>query len=397
MTRIRPIRTEEDYEAALARVDVIFDAEPGTPEGEEAEILTTLISAYEDEYYPLNLPDPISAIKFRMEQQALNQGDLKPYIGSSAKVSEVLSGKRQLTLKMIRSLNEHLGIPADVLIRGNPIPTDFADLEWEKFPLREMQKRGWISQITDLVDNAEELVRGMIDRAGGCSALAALYRKNDCSRKNANVNPYALKAWCLYVMAKGREANLSGDYIRGSINLSFLTTVVRLSTREDGPKAAQEFLSANGIALIPVEKLPGTHLDGAAMMTVEGRPVIGMTLRYDRIDNFWFCLLHELAHIARHIEEGQSDLFVDNLDIPSSDRLETEADEWASEASIPEAVWNKHSVSYLPNSNNVIALSYLLQIHPAIVAGRVRFRNRNYQLLTSFVGNKEVRRVLPFQ
>ncbi len=127
---------------------------------------------------------------------------------------------------MIRSLNEHLGIPADVLIRGNPIPTDFADLEWEKFPLREMQKRGWISQITDLVDNAEELVRGMIDRAGGCSALAALYRKNDCSRKNANVNPYALKAWCLYVMAKGREANLSGDYIRGSINLSFLTTVV---------------------------------------------------------------------------------------------------------------------------------------------------------------------------
>ena len=156
-------------------------------------------------------------------------------------------------------------------------------------------------------------------------------------------------------------------------------------------------MSEHGIALIPVEKLSNTHLDGAAMMTVEGRPVVGMTLRYDRIDNFWFCLLQELAHIGRHIEKGDSDFFVDNLDIPTSDKTEKEANEWASEAAIPEKIWSSHPISLLPNANNVIALAHTLKIHPAIVAGRVRFLSKNYQLLTSFVGNKEVRRFLRFQ
>ena len=187
---------------------------------------------------------------------------------------------------MIRSLNEHLGIPAEVLIKGNALPADLSEIEWHKFPLKEMRKRGWIDNVIDIVDHAEEIMRVMIDRAGGCSALAALYRKNDGARKNVNLNPYALKAWCLYVMAKGREANLSGTYVRGSINMDFLTEVIKLSTLENGPKAVKEFLSEYGIALVSVEKLSNTHLDGASMMTVEGRPVIGMTLRYDRIRQF---------------------------------------------------------------------------------------------------------------
>ena len=397
MNKIRPIRTDDDYQAALSRVEEIFQADPDTDEGDELEVLTTLISAYEDKYFPMEMPDALAAIRFRMEQQGLSQSDLKPYIGSSAKVSEALSGRRPLTLKMIRALNQHLGIPAEMLIRGSTLPTDLSEVEWGKFPLREMQKRGWIGNIIDIADHAEEIMRGMIDRAGGTSALCALYRKNDDARKNANINPYALKAWCLYVMAKGREADLTGIYTQGSVNLDFLTQVVRLSTREDGPRAAQEFLSEHGIALIPVEKLSNTHLDGAAMMTVEGRPVVGMTLRYDRIDNFWFCLLHELAHIGRHIEKGDSDFFVDNLDIPTSDKTEKEANEWASEAAIPEKIWSCHPISLLPNANNVIALAHTLKIHPAIVAGRVRFLSKNYQLLTSFVGNKEVRRFLRFQ
>jgi HTH-type transcriptional regulator/antitoxin HigA len=396
MSTIRPIRTDDDYQGALLRVEEIFQSSPDTDEGDELEVLTTLISAYEDQHFPIEMPDALSAIRFRMEQQGLSQSDLKPYIGSSAKVSEVLSGRRPLTLKMIRALHQHLDIPAEVLIRGSTLPTDLTEVEWEKFPIREMQKRGWIGNIADAADRAEEIMRSMIERAGGKSALCALYRKNDDARKNANVNPYALKAWCLYVIAKGREADLTGTYTQGSVTLEFLTKLVKLSTREDGPKAAQEFLSKNGIALIPVEKLSNTHLDGAAMMTIEGRPVIGMTLRYDRIDNFWFCLLHELAHIGRHIEKGDSDFFVDNLDIPSSDKTEEEANEWASKASIPERIWNSHPISTLPNTNNVIGLAHTLKIHPAIVAGRVRFLSKNYQLLTSFVGNKEVRRFLRF-
>ena len=117
VANIRPIRTEEDYQAALARIDALMDAELGSDEGDELEVLATLVELFEEARFPIELPDPITAIKFRMEQQGLSQSDLAPIFGSRAKVSEVLSGKRGLTLKMIRALHAHLGIPAESLIR----------------------------------------------------------------------------------------------------------------------------------------------------------------------------------------------------------------------------------------------------------------------------------------
>ncbi len=116
--KFRSIRTEEEYEAALARIDEIFDAETGTPEGEELDELADLVESYEDKHYPIGMSDPISAIEFRMDQANLSQRDLIPYIGSSAMVAEVLSGKREITLSMARALHEHLGIPADVLLQS---------------------------------------------------------------------------------------------------------------------------------------------------------------------------------------------------------------------------------------------------------------------------------------
>ena len=125
----RSIRTEEEYEAALARVHEIFGAEMGTAEGEELDELADLVESYEDKHYPIGLPDPVSAIKFRMDQANLSQMDLIPYIGSSAKVAEVLSGKREITLSMARALHEHLGIPADVLLQRPGVETDFTSDE----------------------------------------------------------------------------------------------------------------------------------------------------------------------------------------------------------------------------------------------------------------------------
>ena len=115
--KFRSIRTEEEYEAALARIDEIFDAEMGTAEGEELDVLVELVMYYESKTVDIGFPDPISAIEFRMDQAGLTQRDLIPYIGSRSKVSEVLSGKRDLTMSMARALHEHLGIPADVLLQ----------------------------------------------------------------------------------------------------------------------------------------------------------------------------------------------------------------------------------------------------------------------------------------
>ncbi|HVG45038.1 MAG TPA: helix-turn-helix domain-containing protein [Longimicrobium sp.] len=117
---VRPIRTEEDYDAALAEVDGLMDAMPGTAEGDRLDVLVTLIEAYEAKHWAIDAPDPIEAIRVRMEQKNLRNRDLEPMIGSRGRVSEVLSGKRALTLPMIRRLSKGLDLSPDVLIQEIP-------------------------------------------------------------------------------------------------------------------------------------------------------------------------------------------------------------------------------------------------------------------------------------
>jgi HTH-type transcriptional regulator/antitoxin HigA len=114
---IRPINNEADYRAALALADVLFDAEPGTPDGDHLDILVTLIEAYEDRHWPIDAPDPIDAIRVRMAEKNLRARDLEEMIGSRGRVSEILTRKRPLTLPMIRRLSKGLDIPAEVLIQ----------------------------------------------------------------------------------------------------------------------------------------------------------------------------------------------------------------------------------------------------------------------------------------
>ena len=401
-TRIRPIRTENDYQAALARIDDLMDAAPDSDEADELEVLTTLVELYEDEHYPIDLPDPITAIKFRMEQQELNQSNLAPLFGSRAKVSEVLSGKRELTLKMIRALHAHLGIPAEVLIRerGAELPEQVEGVEWERFPLLDMAKLGWIERTNDLKDRAEEIMRDLIERAGGFGAVPkAFYRKASAGRRNANTNAYALQAWCFQVLAEARQTELDSTYSEGVVTIEFLRELAKLSAFKEGPRLALEYLHRHGIALVIKRHLPKTYLDGAAMRTIEETPVVGMTLRYDRIDNFWFCLLHELAHIGRHMTGNGDDLFVDDLslrphDHEDDDVKEAEADAWAQNALIPHELWEVHAASVEPTAENVISLAREAGVHPAVVAGRIRYEQHNYRLLSQFVGSREVRRRL---
>jgi HTH-type transcriptional regulator/antitoxin HigA len=116
--KLRPIKTKKDYQQALERLNVIFDAKKGTPEGDELEILGMLIEQYEDDQFPIDLPDPIEAIKFRMEQLGYSQSDLAKVVGLKSRASEILSRKRKLSLDMIRQLHDKLNIPTDVLIQA---------------------------------------------------------------------------------------------------------------------------------------------------------------------------------------------------------------------------------------------------------------------------------------
>ena len=118
MRNLKPIRSEQDYEEALAEAEGLWGARTGTPKGDRLDVLATLIEAYEAEHYPMDPPDPIEAIKFRMEQQQLTRKDLEKILGTRMRVSEVLNRKRGLSINMIRALNQKLGISADVLIRS---------------------------------------------------------------------------------------------------------------------------------------------------------------------------------------------------------------------------------------------------------------------------------------
>ena len=121
MKNVKPIRTKADYEASLAEVERLWGARRGTRKGDRLDILATLIDAYESEHYPMDPPDPIEAIKFRMEQQGLSRKDLAEILGSRTRVAEVLNRRRGLSINMIRRLHQKLGISVDVLIR--PIRT----------------------------------------------------------------------------------------------------------------------------------------------------------------------------------------------------------------------------------------------------------------------------------
>jgi HTH-type transcriptional regulator / antitoxin HigA len=393
--KIRPIRNNADYKKALRQIDELMDAEAGTEEADLLEVLSTLVEDYEGRHFPLEAPSPLDAVRFRMEQEGLAPRDLIPYIGSRAKVSEVLSGKQPLTLSMIRALRDGLDIPTDILLgQGGATLPDAVDApDWSRYPLAAMAKLGWIADGARAVkDRAEEIMRGMIARAGGSAQgnLAPLYRKNDQTYRNSKADDFALHAWRLELLGRARECASPTRYQAGTIDNALMKELAQLSRFKTGPKKAQKFLADRGVHLVILAHLPRTYLDGAAMLTVDGTPVIGLTLRYDRTDSFWFSLMHELAHVALHLGADQASCF-DDFDLKDGDETEKQADAMARDALIPPKVWKSSGILDNPTPSAVMELAQRLKINPAIVAGRVRRETGNYRLLSQFVGSGEVR------
>ena len=403
MSVIKVIKTEQDHADAMDRLMLLMDTdlEEGSAEESELEVLAILIEQYESEHFPMDKPDPVEAIKFRMEQQGLTQKDMKPYFGSASKASEVLNGKRALSLAMIRKLHSGLEIPAEVLIRqpGTSL-ADFEGMSWNQFPIAEMKKRGYFSDFTgslpELKEYAEEYI-GRFLKSVRSQYIEPAYCKTSAHYvSDKSVDKYALLAWQVRVLQKAENIKTAYSYNPDSIDLATMQELARLSWAEQGPKVAQEFLSMLGIKLVIEPHFDKTYLDGAAMLDSNGHPVIGMTIRHDRLDNFWFTLMHEIAHIACHLRPD-SQAFFDDIDSVKKDDIEREADGMASEALIPSSVWMNAEIRFNHDESSCIEFARQLKIHPAIVAGRIRHENKNYQALTSLIGNKQVRHhfVLP--
>jgi len=393
------IKTESEYSSALEEVERLAERDPveGTSEADRLELLALLVRNYEHSKSQPQLPDPIEAIRFRMEQQGLTQRDLLPYIGSPSKVSEVLSGKRPLTLSMIRALHRGLGIPAQALLQHRHFELlEDQDVEWSRFPIREMIKRGWIQDTAlSVKDSAEEIVRRFLSPLEPVGPSHVLYKTTSHIRSARAMDKYALKAWTARIQIQARSLSSLKPYRPGTVTPDFMREVAQLSWSARGPLLAREYLENHGIPLIVERHLSRTHLDGAALLIETERPVIALTLRYDRLDNFWFCLMHELAHIGRHLS-GAGDSFYDDLDSGGdNDPREREADQLAGEALIPEDAWENSPARNLRSPEAAQHLAERLRIHPAIVAGRMRFASSNFRVLNQMAGTGEVRNCFP--
>jgi len=392
------IQDDTQYDRALKELEelILQDPDEGTEERGKIELLSLLIGDYENRSYQIPLPDPIEAIKFRMEQEGLRQRDLVHIIGSRSKVSEVLNRKRSLTLSMIRALHSSLGIPAEVLLQEEDLAHfEFADIDWDAFPLKEMVRCGWVHATDEEIEeDSPDVVRRFLEPLGNLQLAAALYRKTDNVRSARTMDRYALAAWTVRVILRAREDS-NEDGTADEVDHQTMKELARLSLSKEGPRLAVEFLKALGISLIIEPHLSGTYLDGAAIFDETEKPTIGMTIRHDRLDNFWYTLMHELAHVVLH-RNMKLGSFYDDLDFKDhEDPLEREADELAGEVLIPQDDWERSPASKLRSAEAADHLARQLGVHPAIVAGRMRHKSNNYRILSQLVGYGEVRKHFP--
>lgn len=375
MTKL--IRTEADYEAAIERLEALMEARAGTPEADELDLLSTLIERYEEERFPIEAPTPLAAIRFRMEQEGLSPRDLEPYIGSRARVSEVMSGERPLSIDMIRALHQHLGIPAESLIQSEPAADAASGSEPSKPVLKILADWGVLRR--------GESYSAFFARACGGTPSVAMLRKTRTERTNAKTDATALQAWCACVLLRSNYCQVAGSFDAKALNQDVVRHIVSLSTKEGGPLAVRSVFADLGIALVVVPHLPGTHLDGAAMRRSDGKPVVALTLRHDRIDNFWFTLLHELAHVYKHLSDETHVIF-DDLDLKSTDTREREADDLARVALLPDELWEGARLNAYASTSQILELAELANVNPAIVAGRWQREFKDFRKFSRMLG-----------
>ena len=397
MMKPKVLKNEADYQAALAHLETLMDAPAGSPEEEDLELFSVLVEQYERDHFPIDLPDPIDAILFRMEQQGLTRKDLVPYIGSQSKVSEVLNRKRPLSLAMIRALHAGLGIPAEVLLQepGQELPEKKYDVQ--AYPFNEMYAQNYFApfdgSLTEAKEMGEELLTQLFSFIRGAYDIRVLLRNSETEQP---IDQNALMAWQARVLQLASELD-PPPFDRDALTKDFMRDVIKLSYLETGPKLAKELLFKKGIPLVFLPHLPHTYLDGACINTPEGRPVIGITIRHDRPDNFWFTLAHELAHAFLHLD-NRSIAFFDDIDhevTSSSNTQEVEANTFARDLLIPSDMWEREK-SHLINASREEVFRYAnrLQVSPAIVAGRIRWERKDFTRFSQIVNGPSIKKLL---
>jgi HTH-type transcriptional regulator / antitoxin HigA len=377
---VRPIRRDEDYQSALKRAAALF-GHGSQNDRDELEVLQALIERWERSQHSIEAATPAQAIKFRMAQTGLSQRDLIPYLGSKSRVSEILNGQRQPTVDQIRALHQHLGVPVTSLIGSSKHEPAAGPSSTSIAAEGKLRRLGVIK--------AKENLAGFLSRSKAYAPAVAMLRKTRTERTNAKTDMAALEAWCAAALVRAKKITIKKTAI--SDREKAARQLAQLSILPDWQDQLVPALHRMGILLVILEHLPGTFLDGAAMRRGDGVPVIALTLRHDRLDNFWFTLLHEFAHVVCHLSPDRQ-VILDDLDVASSEAIEAEADSFARNALIPSAIWKQ--IDKDSSTEKVLEAAEKAGVHPAIAAGRWRFEHSDYRRFSKLIGRGEVKTAL---
>lgn len=342
---------------------------------------------------------PHQLIRARIAR-GLSQRDLADRLGLKEQQIQRYESQEyaSASLRRLGQIAKALGLRVAGATDSPPVaaegPIEQAALDWTGFPVKEMYRRGWFQgfsgSLSEALRGAEELVHDFIESSLG-EPLVAMYRRK--VRAGGSHDSYALLAWQCRVLSVAAKQDVS-RYRAGRMDAKWFDTLVKSSRQSDGPIRARDQLADVGIALVVEPHLAGTYLDGAALLA-RSQPVIGMTLRYDRLDHFWFVLMHELVHVKQHLRRGTVESVFDDLDAHVADEVEQEADAQAGELLIPAKVWRTAVARYTRSHAAVVALAGDIGISASIVAGRIRHEAGNYVILNELVGQGEARRLFP--
>lgn len=256
--------------------------------------------------------------------------------------------------------------------------------------LKHARAHGWFDgQNSDEEDAKQRLIRYVTEHVGRYSTPSLL-------RTGINVKHHSedwvLLSWKAQVTRRAERVIESAHLSYRPLDVSWLKQLVKLSAKADGPLRAQTLLRDHGIVLVIERNIPGMEVDGAAFL-VESIPVIGLTLRRNALDNFWFTLVHEVAHVILHYRTGLASGFFDDVEHVEVDAFEQEANKFASDLLVPDELWSRSPARIAKTSPPVENLAKQLSIAPAIIYGRIRFERNNYTIFSDKIGRGAVRKL----
>ena len=365
-----------ELEADITHYDLLKSGEITVAQSHSLETLpTTLIEARIA--HGLSQSDLADALG--IEPQKVQQYEDSEYMG--ANLAELIEAANILNVHTNGLFETKDAKEGGVISWGS---TD--DLHWQQFPSKEMIRRGWF----DLPRGADpiEATKEYFLQAAGPHFTSALHRKK--MRSETMPNGYALLAWQARVLERAKSQIEEQELPPFELDDRWLPELVALTRRQDGPRRARKLLARKGIVLVTEKHLQGTLLDGAAMLGRSSHPVIGLTLRYDRRDNFWFVLFHELGHVFLHLFGGVHYDFFDDDTSKSDDKIENEADKFALDTLIPEDQWEQCLSRFALSEEAVRIDAKKINVDASIIAGRIRKEQGNYTILNNFI-KKDVR------